>query len=58
MARVKNCLHRTTSQSDKREIVDKTPSKAGRLLSLHVRMRGDLVMNRFTFESAPGVVKR
>ena len=58
MARVKNCLHRTTSQSDKREIMDKTPSKAGRLLSLHVQTQGDLVMNRFAFESAPSVVKR
>ena len=57
MARVKNCLYRTMSRSDKQETGDKTPSKAGRLLSLHVRMRGNLVMSRFTFESAPGVVK-
>ena len=58
MARVKNCLHRTTPQSGKHKIMDKTPSKAGRLLSLHVRTQGDLVMNRFAFESAPGMDKR
>ena len=57
MARVKNCLNRRTmSQCNKQVTVEIASTKAGRSLLLHIRTRGDLVVNRVPFESAPGII--
>ena len=57
MARVKNCLNRRTmSQCNKQVMVEIASTKAGRSLLLHIRTRGDLVVNRVPFESAPGII--